>query len=170
MHERLKKLLEQEEKEQMRPAEHEARRSVLEDLRNQAHEALSGKLKGMKKVSVMSDSPEGLKEGLDKAEELASEAEHEEHSGKPEPKAEDLNALGDLENPPDMDQDAAEDFDLSKKLHVEPLDVARAEDEGDRSDGEPGDEFPEHQGIDAEEIDKRLAHLHKLKMQHEGKA
>lgn len=58
-------------KEKMKPEEQSARLSVLEDLREQAEEKMSGSLKDdMAQVKVVSDSPKGLKEGLEMAEEV----------------------------------------------------------------------------------------------------
>ena len=54
-------------------SEKDAAMSVLEELMGSASAAMADKVKSakdMKKVSVMSDSKEGLKEGLDKAEDV----------------------------------------------------------------------------------------------------
>lgn len=49
----------------------EAKMSVVKDMQKMAADAMRDGLKGgLKKVSVASDSPEGLKKGLEKAEEL----------------------------------------------------------------------------------------------------
>lgn len=64
----LKKLKKKEGK--MPSHEKDAKMSVLSHLRDMAQESMGGKLSGLKKVSVMSDSKEGLKEGLSKAQEL----------------------------------------------------------------------------------------------------
>lgn len=50
--------------------EKEAKMSVLKKLKDSAASKMSGALKGVKKVSVMSDSAEGLKKGLDMAEDV----------------------------------------------------------------------------------------------------
>ena len=54
--------------------EKQAKSEVLKSLHGQASDILRDKLKGIKKVSVMSDSPEGLEKGLDKAKELLDAA------------------------------------------------------------------------------------------------
>ena len=64
--EKLKKI----KKGHLSPNEQNAKMSVLEDLKKQAEDAMGGKLSGLKKVSVMSDSQEGLQHGLQKAQEL----------------------------------------------------------------------------------------------------
>ena len=50
--------------------EKEAKMGVVKDLRDMAHSAMSDRLKGLKKVTVASDSQPGLEHGLDKAKEL----------------------------------------------------------------------------------------------------
>lgn len=57
-------------KKDMMPHEKKAKMSVLEELQKQAADAMGGKLDGVKKVSVMAPSKEGMKEGLEKAEEI----------------------------------------------------------------------------------------------------
>ncbi len=71
MQDMLKKLKMKESK--MPSHEKDAKMSVLSHLRDMAQDSMSGKLSGLKKVSVMSDSSKGLKEGLSKAQELTSE-------------------------------------------------------------------------------------------------
>lgn len=63
----LKKLREKKGMHKMHPMEQKAKMGVMEDLQKMAHDAMGGKLKGMKKVTVASDSEEGLEHGLDKA-------------------------------------------------------------------------------------------------------
>lgn len=64
-------------KDKLSDVEKEVKGGVLEELRDQASASLSDKIRGLKKVSVASDSPEGLEEGLDKAKELVQEKESE---------------------------------------------------------------------------------------------
>lgn len=70
----LKKLMEAKKKEsgEMSPAQQAAKLKVLSELRGVANDEIKKDLP-MKKVSVMSDSPEGLKEGLETAEEVVEE-------------------------------------------------------------------------------------------------
>lgn len=72
MNDMMKKLLEKKSKDGKMLPDHEkeAKMSVLHDLKNHMNDMMANKVDGLKKVSVMSDSPEGLKEGLDKAQEL----------------------------------------------------------------------------------------------------
>lgn len=57
-------------KKSMSPNEKKAKMSVLKDLHGQSSNLLSDSLKGLKKVTVASDSKKGLEKGLDTAEEL----------------------------------------------------------------------------------------------------
>lgn len=50
--------------------EKKASSKVLSDLRSHAQSMMNNKMKGLKKVTVASDSKEGLKAGLEKAEEI----------------------------------------------------------------------------------------------------
>ena len=82
------KLMEKKKKDggKMRPEEKEAKMGVLENLKQAMTESMSGKLGGLKKVTVASDSTEGLKKGLDKAKEITGhlpESESEEDSESP---------------------------------------------------------------------------------------
>lgn len=54
-------------KKSMSPIEKDAKMSVIEAMRKMAEEAMGDKLKGLKKVTVASNSKEGLEEGLEKA-------------------------------------------------------------------------------------------------------
>jgi len=52
------------------PVEKKASQTVLGDLRKHMQGMLSDKMKGMKKVTVASDSKEGLKKGMETAEKI----------------------------------------------------------------------------------------------------
>jgi len=71
----LKKMMEKKGRSDMSSEEKEAKMNILKDLRGQAMDQMSGNLKGLKKVSVASDTPEGLQKGLEVAKEVAGEAE-----------------------------------------------------------------------------------------------
>lgn len=72
----LKKLMQKKMEKQggMEPKAKEAKMELLKELREMASgmmkEDLDGHLAGIKKVTVASDSEEGLKEGLEKAEDM----------------------------------------------------------------------------------------------------
>lgn len=58
-------------KREMKPSERHAKMGVLKDLKHSLADSMGDKLDGMKKVSVMSNSPEGLSAGLDKAKKMS---------------------------------------------------------------------------------------------------
>src|SRR6266700_1552208 len=85
-HEMMKKMLEKkkEHKGEMSPVEKDAKMGVVKAMRDMASKAMDGKLQGLKKVSVASNSAEGLKHGLEKDKEAmdsianhSAEAENE---------------------------------------------------------------------------------------------
>lgn len=61
----------------MSPVEQKAKLAALKGAHGMASDAMKEGLAGAKKVSVMSDSPEGLKKGLDLAEKIVGEQEDE---------------------------------------------------------------------------------------------
>jgi hypothetical protein len=72
------------EKSGLSNLEKDAKSSVLRDLSDQAGKAMAGKLSGLKKVSVASESPEGLKAGLEKAKELVGQMPRADEASEPE--------------------------------------------------------------------------------------
>jgi hypothetical protein len=71
----LKKMKKMKGDEEMSPMEKEAKMGVLSGMKKEAGNEMLDKLNGMKKVSVASDSEEGLKAGLDKAKQLMDQQE-----------------------------------------------------------------------------------------------
>jgi hypothetical protein len=72
----LKKIIDKKKKEgkTLSPVHKEARSSVLEDLMDHLSDMGMDKVKGLKKVTVASDSKEGLAKGLDKATEMVGKS------------------------------------------------------------------------------------------------
>lgn len=70
MEEKFKKLLEKKGSAKLSKPEMEAKKSVLEELKKMISSSMGEKLHGLKKVTVASDSEEGLEKGLEKAQEL----------------------------------------------------------------------------------------------------
>lgn len=70
MRDKLMKLMQEKKAKKLSPIEKNAKMNVLKDIQDMASDEMGSKLKGLKKVSVASDSKEGLQEGLDKAKEL----------------------------------------------------------------------------------------------------
>jgi len=60
-------------KRDMSDVEMRAKAHVLQQIRNKASKSMGDKLSGMKKITVASDDPEGLKAGLEKAEEVVDQ-------------------------------------------------------------------------------------------------
>lgn len=74
----LKKMEMLKKKKEMSPVEKEAKMSIMKDIQDMASKAMGDKLGGLKKVTVASDSPSGLKEGLEKAEDMLEAKEETE--------------------------------------------------------------------------------------------
>lgn len=75
-HMALKKIIDKKKKEgkTLSPVHKEARSTVLEDLMDHLSDMGMDKVKGLKKVTVASDSKEGLAKGLDKATEMVEKS------------------------------------------------------------------------------------------------
>jgi hypothetical protein len=73
LHEKLMKAL-KDKKKDLSDDEKDAKMDVVKDLRQSAMDSMKGRLDGLKKVSVMSDSSKGLEEGLNKAQDIISNA------------------------------------------------------------------------------------------------
>ncbi len=72
----LKKIIDKKKKEgkTLSPVHKEARSTVLEDLMDHLSDMGMDKVKGLKKVTIASDSKEGLAKGLDKATEMVEKS------------------------------------------------------------------------------------------------
>lgn len=71
MKERMLKMLEDKfKKSDMSPEEKDAKKSVLGDLVKEMNGMVANSIKGLKKVTVAAKDNEGLKEGLEKAEDM----------------------------------------------------------------------------------------------------
>lgn len=83
----MKKLMGKKKEGKLSPVEKEAKSSVLKDLSASAADMMKEKLGGMKKATIMADSPEGMKKGAELVEKIAgampegeeSEGEEKEH-------------------------------------------------------------------------------------------
>lgn len=80
MDEMLKKIMARKKAEKMDPEYKSAKMGVLKDLHGEMSKLIGDDLKGMKKVTVASPSDEGLKMGLEKAEELMEGKEESEEA------------------------------------------------------------------------------------------
>lgn len=143
-----------------------AKMSALKGVHDWAAEDMKGKLDGMKKVSVMSNSEEGLGHGLDKAKEILAHAmtghspveEHDENQ-------EDREHMDDILEPKEMPEEEAEMEAGEDGEHEEEM----SEGMEDKQNHEmPRTPKPEHDGmsyddLSEDELDKKIAHLHMLK-------
>jgi len=59
------------------PIEQKSSKTVLDALRKETSGMMKGKMDGLKKVSVASNTPEGLKKGLDLAKKIAGKSEED---------------------------------------------------------------------------------------------
>lgn len=71
MMDKLKKVLDNK-KSKLSDVQQEAKMKVMQALSDEMGGAMKEKLKGLKKVTVASDSKEGLKKGLEKAEQIVA--------------------------------------------------------------------------------------------------
>lgn len=129
----LKMLSGKKKKRELSDEERNAKLNVMKDMRDMAAGAMGDKIKKLKKVTVASDSEEGIKEGLDKAKEIVGNAD---------PKGE-----GESE-----DQECSCGSPSCEECSEE---VEESED----SDASPQDE----EEMSEDEINKRLEELMKLK-------
>lgn len=81
----------------MKENQKKAKKNILEQVRKLAEDQMREKMDGMKKVTVASPTKEGLKEGLDKAEEMMSDKEKFLHSLRKKAKDEDRLTDEDIE-------------------------------------------------------------------------
>jgi hypothetical protein len=163
MNKMMEKMMAMKKAKEMSPSEKNAKMSVLHDLKKQAQDAMGGKLDGMKKVSVMSDSPEGLQHGLDKAKELTQNMPDE---------SEDSDEQMMSEGGFAKDATGQEDDEgaYGKSHEASPYDKAgdTREEEEQFHEESPAEESNE---MSPEEIDAKIQHLmdlKKKKMHHQG--
>lgn len=123
MNEKMMKLLEKKKKSGMgmSDAEKDAKMSVIKDMQDMAKNAMGDKLSGLKKVTVTSDSPEGLQKGLEKAKEILpkdDESSDEEESSH--------DAMDELENSGEEKMESSEDelHEIAQELdHLDEADL-----------------------------------------------
>lgn len=171
------KLMEKKMKEgahkKMSPVERQAKMNVVHDMRKMASDSMAEPLHGLKKVTVASDSPEGLQAGLQKAQQVAG---HEPDMGDDDTqmlaeggevdvpgehhKTEDMGGPGDLHHASmeGLEEETGDDLDHDDEMdepvdHVAKMDMSHAE--------QHNSDLSEHMTPD--EIDKQIAELTKMK-------
>jgi hypothetical protein len=129
-------------KKKMSPNSKKAKLTVLNELKKLSSDAMKEDLAGMKKVTVASNSPEGLKKGLEKAEKMIEGKEEKDCSTCP----------GCPECQKDDDSEGEERSKDSKIGHDELKMMAGMEDE--QEDSEP---------MDIDELEQKIQELMKMK-------
>lgn len=118
------------------PMEQKASSKVLDALRGETQKMLKGKMDGIKKVTVASDSKEGLAKGLDLAKKIA---------GKP------------------LDEESAAE-ELHDESLEDPMEEASESPEEESAEELDGSECsPEEEAMDAHQLQKRIEALMSLK-------
>lgn len=184
-------------KRDLLPHEKKAKMDVVKDLRGVASDMLGDQMDSLKKVSVMSNSKEGLKAGLDKARHVMSDGEEkgmqrdaeapysdykhaiDEHEGE-----EGANDMGYADGGPVLDPkklESAQDSIRKAFGYNEGGSVNEAYDDDAIEEGSPEEEAsesPEEEasedefhGLDMKEVDEKLQKLMDLKkrMEQESK-
>ena len=111
------KLLAKKAKEQKGPMhgpKMDAKAAMAKELSDSLGSDIMDGIKGMKKVTVASDSEEGLKEGLEKAEDILGKSKMEDSEEEDsEEESEDESEMEDEEKSPDLESEIAK---LEKEL------------------------------------------------------
>lgn len=157
MHDKMKKIL--SKKRDLHPIEKEAKMDVIKHLRDMASHEMGGKLDGLKKVSVMSDSEKGLEHGLDKAKDILTGSEFDSMKNHAE------NPYGDYKS---AMEEHADDEDNEEKGKVAGYNEGGEveDDDSDKDESEEESESPD-EDMSEEEIDTKLAELMALKKKKE---
>ena len=139
------------------PMEQEAKMGVIKSLSEQAGGMMGDKVKGLKKVSIMSDSEHGLEKGLDKAKQMVHSKLDEDHP----------DGLGDKAE--EAEEELGEDLDKDHEEGESPEHQAKVfgkegspEEEASES---PAEAEAEGDDMSHEEIDARMRHLMHKKSQ-----
>ena len=149
MHEKIAKLMAKKKGRPMDELEKEAKMSVIKDLGAAASEAMRGKLDGLKKVTVASDSPEGLTHGLKKAEEI-------------------VQGMPGMKDAAEHDEEMMEDAEDGEGRDGDELAGGVESDEDAEDMAEEGHDG-EHEDMSEEELDAKLAELMDKKKKLEAK-
>lgn len=145
-------------KKDLSPNEKHAKMGVLKDLKHSLADEAGSRMDGLKKVSVMSNSPEGLQHGLEKAKELAEQ----------EPDADDVAKLSDggQVDPMQSAQDSMRKAFGGKYSEGGDVSPEEAElDEAHESAEDEAKEPDEFEGLNIEELKEKIRQL-----MHNGKA
>lgn len=181
MRDKMMKML--AKKRDLSPNEKHAKMSVVKDLKDSVSGMMGDKLDGIGKVSVMSNSKKGLEHGLSKAKGILDSSEEDqmqkdseapysdfrhameehkgEHGGNELGMAEGGEVPEGLEESPDQGDYSAVDSGSPAEEYEE-----SPEDEGEE---DPQELHEESEGMDIDEIQKRIDHLMDLHKKMSGK-
>jgi len=161
----LKKLREKKaQMGKMHPMEQKAKMGVVSDLQKMAEEAMGDRLKGMGKVTVASDSPEGLEHGLEHAHDIikhlpeALDDSHPDHENFAHSERSEDGEDGDSDFP-----DADDDHELESDPEAEHEHDEEEEGGHEMHKMAHGGEMPDYDNMDDGELDRHLQHLVELK-------
>lgn len=148
--EAFKKLVDKKKKEQgdMEPVHAAAKGSVLHDLMSQMDGMSGDKVKGLKKVTVASNTKEGVEKGLDKAKQLLGEQKDDSH----EEGYDDQDAEGPNHMPTEHEAEESEEESPEHEAMESPEEEAH----------EHADDEPSHEDTKAE-LEKVKHELESLK-------
>jgi len=122
MHGKFMEMMKKKKGGEMSGIEKDAKSSVIQEMKKMAEDAMGDKMKGLKKVTVASNSPEGIEKGLEKAKEIISQMPQEEESSEEEmmedEEYDEMDMKSMIENC-DMDQlNKLEEMIKAKKLEM----------------------------------------------------
>lgn len=170
---RLKKLKEKKgmSMHKMHPLEKKAKMGVIDELSKMAEDAMGSKLKGMNKVTVASDSHQGLEHGLEDAHHLlgklpeAYDDSHNDHENFSHTERSEDGQDGDSDYP-DADSDHAMESDpMAAHMHDEKEEghgkmfAEGGEVESEDEDAADEGDMPEYDHMDDGELDEHLKAL-----------
>lgn len=157
MHDKFKKML--AKKKDLPDHEKKAKMDVIGALRDDMHEEMKKKLPSMKKVSVASDSPEGLKAGLDKAKQIVASRAHSED-------ADEMNegGIAGYAEGGEVEDEAKE------HLFMDEPEEESEKYTGEDDDSASEDEENEFHGLDMNEVNDKLQKLMEFKKKLESKS
>lgn len=133
--------------------EQKAGSTVLDALRKQTQGMLSDKMKNLKKVTVASNSPEGLKAGLDKAKEIVTNKNGSDLTKSPS---------GEI-----FGKSKGQEMKPADEKEIEGLDESPEEEASETPEFEAGEqeEMGEEECKTPEEVDRKIDELMALKKQ-----
>ncbi len=111
--------MEKKKEGKLSPVEKEAKSTVLKDLSSEASRMMAERLGGVKKATIMADSPEGMKKGAELVEKIAevmpNGKESEEKSGMEDAKEHEEEMVAEAEGGEEAEEAEEEGEEASKE-------------------------------------------------------